>query len=91
MVEGPTIVASLPYSSPASAADSAVPNSGLRGQHAEAGDAVDGRRMGRHEVRRALLELLDGIREVHVLRAAVGYLENLDIRPRSWPTPVRVP
>ena len=49
----------------------------LAGQLAESIDPVEDRRMGVHQARRARLELLDRVREVHVLRAAVGDLEDL--------------
>src|SRR5688572_6315847 len=49
----------------------------LAGQRAQAVDPLEDRRMRREEPRRARLELLDGVREVQVLRPAVGDLEHL--------------
>src|SRR6266550_5038437 len=62
----------------------------VAGQLPEAVDPVERRRMRREEAARSLLELLDRVREVHVLRRAVGDFEDLlvlrDLRERSLET-----
>ena len=70
---------SLPYSRPVSGRRLGGRQGRVAGQLAQAIDPVEDGRMGRHQARRALLELLDRVREVHVLRAAVGDLEHLRI------------
>src|SRR3954469_9327168 len=64
------------------------------GQLAKAIDPVEDRRMGRHQPRRARLELLDRVGEIHVLRPAIRDLEHLliaaDLGQRPLET-VRVP
>ena len=58
----------------------------LAGQLAQPVDPVEDRRVGREQPRRALLELLDRVREVQVLGRPVGDLEHLlvggDLRQR---------
>src|SRR5262245_49049457 len=49
----------------------------ITGQLAQPIDPVEDRWMGVHQPRRARLELLDRVGEVHVLRAAIGDLEYL--------------
>ena len=56
-------------------------------QLAEPVDPIDDRRVGRHQARRPLLELLDRVREVQVLRRRGWRPRGPPGRPRSWPAP----
>ena len=65
------------------------PSGGSPVAAAQAVDPVEDRRMGRDQARRARLELLDRVREVHVLGRPVGDLEDLRVARRSWRAPAR--
>ncbi len=76
-------------SRPASARTSPGWSGGSPRQLAQAVDPLDDVRVRREQRGRALLELLDRVREVQVLRGAVRDLEHLPVARRSWPAPAR--